>query len=180
MPEPERHTTLLNLINSHAATVLGYDAATPVPAERRFRDLGFDSLTAVELRNRLAAATGLRLPTTLVFDHPTPTAVVRYLDELIAADTPAPSVPLLADFDKLETALIAIADRTERAKAAARLRDVLRNVSSRWNDSDERGSDENKFESATDDELFEILDTELTGLRDHHPLRHGTQPEQDG
>jgi thioesterase domain-containing protein/acyl carrier protein len=79
VPESERAVAARELVLSHVAAVLGHSSSGAVDPDRGFRELGFDSLAAVELRNRLTQATGLRLPTTLVFDHPEPAAVARLL-----------------------------------------------------------------------------------------------------
>ncbi|WP_158891513.1 type I polyketide synthase [Amycolatopsis anabasis] len=90
LPESERDEVLLELVRTTAATVLGHTDADTIGPRRAFRELGFDSLTAVEFRNRLQNAAGLRLPATLVFDHPTPTAVGEYLrTELLGQRAPA-------------------------------------------------------------------------------------------
>ncbi|MEV1322009.1 SDR family NAD(P)-dependent oxidoreductase, partial [Micromonospora arborensis] len=78
LPPSERERSVLELVRRHVAAVLGYPSGQEV-AERPFKELGFDSLTAVELRNRLNTATALRLPATLAFDHPNPSALTRHL-----------------------------------------------------------------------------------------------------
>ncbi len=79
LPEEDRRDAVLELVRGHAATVLGYSGAHEIESSAQFSSLGFDSLTAIELRNGLTAATGQRLPATLIFDYPTPTSLAAHL-----------------------------------------------------------------------------------------------------
>ncbi|MFI1831092.1 SDR family NAD(P)-dependent oxidoreductase, partial [Streptomyces sp. NPDC020412] len=93
----QQHHTVLRLVQSQAAAVLGHSGADAVPSGQPFQELGFDSLTAVELRNRLSEASGLRLDATLVFDHPTPEAVAVHIrDALLGDGTAAAGAPVRA------------------------------------------------------------------------------------
>ncbi|MET9896924.1 SDR family NAD(P)-dependent oxidoreductase, partial [Streptomyces sp. NPDC006465] len=94
LPEAEREQVVLGLVRSQVAAVLGYAGAQSVGADDSFKDIGFDSLTAVELRNRLNSAVGMRLPATLIFDYPNPLALARFLTaEAAGSGEAAAAVP---------------------------------------------------------------------------------------
>ena len=101
LDEDEQHAVLLDLVRSHIATVLGGRSPETIDPDWAFQELGFDSLTAVELRNRLKAATGLALPATILFDHPNSAALVDYMYGELLGDAVAPAVARkdLADMD---------------------------------------------------------------------------------
>nr|WP_053745361.1 type I polyketide synthase [Streptomyces sp. NRRL WC-3618] len=87
LPESERRRFLLDLVTRHTGAVLSHPDPTAIPADTAFRDLGFDSVTAVEARNRLTASTGLPLSATVVFDHPTPATLAAHLHDRLADAT---------------------------------------------------------------------------------------------
>ncbi len=89
-PEYQRDALTLDIVREHAAAILGHESAGAIAADLPFTEFGFDSVSGVELRNRLTAATGVPLPKTLVFDHPTATAVAALLRSRLAGDDGGP------------------------------------------------------------------------------------------
>ncbi|MGW2329888.1 SDR family NAD(P)-dependent oxidoreductase [Streptomyces sp. NPDC001700] len=93
-PEAERARIVLDLVRAQIAVVLGHDSGTAIDPRRAFTELGFDSLAAVELRNALGEATGLRLTSTLIFDHPTPGDLADHvLEKVSGLDKVSGAVP---------------------------------------------------------------------------------------
>jgi acyl carrier protein/short-subunit dehydrogenase len=166
LPRAEQGRVILELIRAEAAVVLEFPSAEAVTAHRPFRELGFDSLTAVELRNRLTAATGLRLPSTLIFDYPTSAVLADYLRTEICQDGQAMKEPVFAELDQLESALSGIAaDSPLRADVTVRLQTML----SRWmsvqavpaEDVPAADAVTSRLRSATADEVLSFIDKEF-------------------
>ncbi|MEV6931030.1 beta-ketoacyl synthase N-terminal-like domain-containing protein, partial [Dactylosporangium sp. NPDC051485] len=163
---PEADRLVADLIRGHVAVVLGHAGAGAVDPERPFTELGMDSLAAVELRDRLTAATGLRLPATLVFDYPTPAALAGYVREHVAAEAPGGTAELMAELDRLEAALArASVANGGRAEVGRRLRAVL----AAWDEPGATGQDdaegqddvEARIQESSADEIFAFIDQQL-------------------
>ncbi|MFI0985953.1 SDR family NAD(P)-dependent oxidoreductase [Streptomyces exfoliatus] len=177
----EREELLLDLVRVQTAAVLGRSSASGIPADRPFKDMGCDSLTLVELRNRLQTSADLRLPATFLFNCPTPLAVVAHLRTELApddtesdgstrhadtADAAGPAdpnaAPGLVELDRLEAALADLSDDTQddvRAEIVQRLQAlVVRVPAQRTQESADLTA---RVQSASVDELLAFIDTEL-------------------
>ncbi|WP_280398788.1 type I polyketide synthase [Nocardia carnea] len=156
----QQRKRVLDLVRGEIATVLGHNRPEQVAAEANFRDQGFDSLTSMELRNRLKAATGLHLPAATIFDHPTPSAIAGYLVEELGTPGADDSAELLAMLDRT---LAAVRERPVddevRKAASARLVRALQDLAG--GAAAGAGASEELIEQADIDEMFQLIDEEL-------------------
>jgi hypothetical protein len=156
--EADQNAIVLDLVLPHVAAVLGYGSPGSIKAKREFQELGFDSLTAIELRNRLTAATGQRLSATLIFDYPTPALLADHLRLQIIRDGVSPAARALDEIGKLERLVRNVDDGDgARADLAIRVRALLAALEG----SQDRATADGDLETATAENIFELLDQEL-------------------
>ncbi|MEU6076600.1 SDR family NAD(P)-dependent oxidoreductase [Micromonospora sp. NPDC047074] len=166
LAEAEQREVLLNLVRANVASVLAHGSVETVRADQAFKQMGFDSLTAVELRNRLNQASGLRLPATLTFDHPTPAALVEHLIEELGGNQAKLKLrTLVDDIAKLE-ATLELVNATEAAEAAETdIASALQRLLTKWRDkAGPAQTGTGDLSSVTADDLFDILDSELDNV----------------
>ncbi|MDG4810890.1 SDR family NAD(P)-dependent oxidoreductase [Micromonospora sp. WMMD1120] len=153
----EREQLLLQVVQTEVAAVLGDTDAGAIDPARTFKDLGFDSLGAIELRNRLTRATGIRMPSTLVFDHPTLASVAELL--LTELGVPATREPSLDDDVKRWEKRLTDADAAERQRATKLLRTLLATISA-----DQERTSDRIVAATTVDELLDLIDADSGDL----------------
>ncbi|WP_407653727.1 SDR family NAD(P)-dependent oxidoreductase [Actinoplanes oblitus] len=167
VPEHDRERTVRQLVQTEITAVLRRPGTATVPAERGFVDLGFDSLTALELRQRLTARTGVTLPPTVIFDYPSPAALAGHLlHRLLPEPEPAPEPqpgpaepPVLAALDLLAEGVAAVDDETLRSTATARLWDLLATLTT--GAAPAAPVADRQVEDASEEELFAMIEDEL-------------------
>lgn len=166
LPASARRGALLDVVRTLAAEVLERDALRGEPGERSFQQLGFDSLTAVEFRDRLGTATGVRLSATAIFDHPSPAALADHLGAEIDWDPTGAAAVALAALDALENAIAALGqgdggDADEaRSVLAGRLAALLTTMAP--GSGGGRAPDaQDDIDFATSDEMLAYLDQKL-------------------
>jgi polyketide synthase 7 len=147
---------LVEFVQAHVAGVLAHGAAATIDEHRLFNELGFDSLAGVELRNRLNQETGLKLPATLIFDHPTTAQLADHLLTELVPSPPTVEDVLRETLTRISPQLEA-AGADERDRIATTLRALLNRVGSVTN----ADAAQPELETASDEEIFALIDAQL-------------------
>ncbi|GAA2696426.1 hypothetical protein GCM10010412_090300 [Nonomuraea recticatena] len=160
LPRQDALRLLVDTVRAQVAAVLAHGSPDSVQLDRPFNQLGFDSLTAVELRNRLNADTGLRLPPTLVFDHPTVNALAAYLAEVLAPAPPSAEDTLRRALEQIDDLLLNANGEGDvvRARLVPILQGALTKLGAAPGDA---GGVMDKIDTASDEEIFALIDNEL-------------------
>ncbi len=168
IPAEERREAALELVTVEVARVLGHGPGEWIDPNRPFKDLGFDSLLAIELRNRLDGVTGLELPATLVFDYPTPLAVADHVLAELAGEADWQDTSVEAELNRLERTLVSLRDPVERRGATVRLQMLLASLDGGDELSEEDGQSGQggaeiaaQLQEVSDEELFGFIDQQL-------------------
>jgi acyl transferase domain-containing protein/NAD(P)-dependent dehydrogenase (short-subunit alcohol dehydrogenase family)/acyl carrier protein len=164
LADSERALAILDAVRGEVAILLGHASPTAVDPRSTFKELGFDSLSALELRNKLNVITGLRLPATLVFNHPTSATLADYLLERMPREAIVDAVPVHSELQKLEAAVASCAlEDGERAAVQARLHALIAQLGDRLRSDDDLTVAE-QIQSATADEVIDFIDRQIGAL----------------
>ncbi|MGD9486142.1 SDR family NAD(P)-dependent oxidoreductase [Streptomyces sp. TRM70308] len=155
----EQEGALTELVRECVSAVLGFTGGEAVPVKKAFREMGFDSVTAVELRNRLSARTGLKLPVTTAFDYPTARNLAAFMRERLLQNGEAAATTALAELDRVEAAMAAV-EPGDAGRARVLLR--MKALVASWQEEPRaEASAAAEIESASDDEMFQLLGTKF-------------------
>jgi acyl carrier protein len=188
LDEAGQQQHLLGLVRQTTAAILAYSDVSDVPPQLGFLDMGLDSLSTIELRNTLGGQTGLRLPATLVFDHPTPAALARHLQRQIASaqsDGPGRG-DALGDLRRLDLSLSSVSETDGALRTE--IRDQLRTLLKAFEAASPLGNDAatqanqagqptgeqvaDELRSASTDEVLRFIDREFSGSSDFSDTLH--------
>ncbi|WP_405546562.1 type I polyketide synthase [Streptomyces phaeochromogenes] len=167
LPEADREAALVELVNEQVAQVLNYDDPAEVGRDRAFKDLGMDSMTAIDLRNRIGATVGVLLPATVVFDHASPVALARHLRKELFDDEPGTVDGVLADLARLEATMTALPpEEIARTRLPARLQSLISRLTESTGETD--GTDRadtatvaDRLQEASAADVLAFIDKEL-------------------
>ncbi|AGP60412.1 hypothetical protein M271_45225 [Streptomyces rapamycinicus NRRL 5491] len=160
MSRIERERAVLELVRAQVAAVLGHAKPASVDPSRTFQEVGFDSLTAVELRNRLATSTGVPFPASVIFDYPTPAALAdhvraRFVPDKDGDEDESAATSVLDELTRLEAVL---SDLSPSDVAGAEVAAKIKSLLSHWGAATNSDID---MDSATDEEMFDLLGKEF-------------------